>query len=143
MSRLACSRPVAGLLLVLAVGCAPSLPGPSGARPVASRPDTLWAPPEPRREVERAAPGLARDLPPDIAARRTALALEDVVSLALEGSPSARETWATARSQAAAYGAARGAWFPTVQGTGTVTRLKTAAILGRNAVTQTVYQPSA
>lgn len=65
------------------------------------------------------------------------------MALALEGSPSARETWANARAQAAAYGAARGAWFPTVQGTGTVTRLKTAAILGRNAVTQTVYQPSA
>lgn len=72
-----------------------------------------------------------------------ALTLEDVVALALEGSPAARESWANARAQAAAYGAARGAWFPTIQGVGTVTRLKTAAILGRNAVTQTVYQPSA
>jgi outer membrane protein TolC len=78
-----------------------------------------------------------------VAARRTALTLEDVVALALEGSPDARAAWATARAQAAAYGVARGAWFPTIQGSATATRLKTAAILGRNAVTQTVYQPSA
>jgi outer membrane protein TolC len=63
--------------------------------------------------------------------------------LALEGSPDARESWANAKAQAAAYGAARGTWFPTIQGSATVTRLKTAAILGRNAVTQSVYQPSA
>jgi len=63
--------------------------------------------------------------------------------LALEGSPDARESWANARAEAASYGQARGAWFPTLQGSATATRLKTAAILGRNAVTQTVYQPSA
>ena len=84
-----------------------------------------------------------RELPAGIASRRTSLTLEDIVSLALEGSQDARAAWATARAQAAAYGAARGAWFPTVQGSATTTRLKTAAILGRNAVTQTVYQPSA
>jgi len=133
---------LSGLVLVLAAGCAPSLPGPSGARPVAVRPDTLWVPP-PDSRPERKAEVAPRALPADIAARRTALTLEDVVGLALEGSPDVRAAWATARAQAAAYGAARGAWFPAIQGSATATRLKTAAILGRNAVTQTVYQPSA
>jgi outer membrane protein TolC len=142
MSRLNAWCRTTGLLL-FALGCAPSLPGPSGARPVAVRPDTLWSPPAQRTRPEPPAAEARRDLPPGIAERRTALTLEDVIALALEGSPLARESWANARSQAAAYGAARGTWFPTIQGTGTVTRLKTAAILGRNAVTQTVYQPSA
>ncbi len=143
MSSLVSRGTIAGLLVALGLACAPSLPGPSGARPVASRPDTLWAPPTAAVRPEPGAPRRGDDLPPEIAARRTALTLEDIVALALEGSPSARETWANARSEAAAYGAARGGWLPTIQGTGTVTRLKTAAILGRNAVTQTVYQPSA
>ena len=138
-----CSPFLSGLILVLAVGCAPSLPGPSGARPVAVRPDTLWVPPPAASRPERSVGAGPRELPAGIAARRTALTLEDVVSLALEGSPDARAAWATARAQAAAYGAARGTWFPTIQGSATATRLKTAAILGRNAVTQTVYQPSA
>src|SRR5262245_50384375 len=100
MCLLTCSpaRLSAGLALFLAAGCAPSLPGPSGARAIAVRPDTLWAPPP---KDERPAPAerpLQRELPPEIAARRTALTLEDVVALALEGSPDARESWATARA---------------------------------------------
>lgn len=109
---------------------------------MAVRPDTLWVPPLGSRE-ERPPVTTPHDLPAGIAERRTALTLEDVIGLALEGSPAARESWANAKAQAAVYGAARGAWFPTIQGSATVTRLKTAAILGRNAVTQTVYQPSA
>lgn len=143
MSRSASRGPWAGGLLLLALGCAPSLPGPSGARPVAARADTLWAPPLQQERAPQKPLTTPTDLPAEIASRRMALTLEDIVALALEGSPAARESWANARAQAAAYGAARGAWFPTIQGTGTTTRLKTAAILGRNAVTQTVYQPSA
>src|SRR5512144_2930427 len=115
MSRLNGSCRATGLLLLLTLGCAPSLPGPSGARPIAVRPDTLWSPPAQRARPELPAPEARRDLPPEIAARRAALTLEDVIALALEGSPSARESWANARSQAATYGATRGAWFPTVQ----------------------------
>ena len=119
----------------------PCLVHPAHA-PQRSVPDTLWVPPAGSRG---AAPPVTtpRDLPAGIAERRTALTLEDVIALALEGSPDARESWANAKAQAAAYGVARGTWFPTIQGSATVTRLKTAAILGRNAVTQSVYQPSA
>jgi outer membrane protein TolC len=65
------------------------------------------------------------------------------VGLALEGSPDARASWATAKARAAAYGAARGAWFPDVEGEVTATRIKTAATQGRSAVQQTIYEPSA
>jgi outer membrane protein TolC len=81
-------------------------------------------------------------LPPELAARRTTLALEDVVALALAGSPDTRASWATARATAAAYGAARGTWSPEVTGDATATRIKTAATQGRSAVQQTVYEPS-
>src|SRR5262245_44440161 len=100
----------AALALMLAAGCAPSLPGPSGARPVAVRPDTLWSPPPKDERQMPAERPVQRELPPEIAARRTALTLEDVVALALEGSPDARESWANARAEAASYGQARGAW---------------------------------
>lgn len=127
-----------GLLLLIA--CAPSLPGPSGARPVAVRPDTLWVPPDtalqPRSPVE------LRGLPPGIAERRSALTLEDVVALALEGSPDARAAWSAARARAAFYGSARGEWFPTINGDVTATRLQTSATEGRAAVRQTIYEPS-
>lgn len=143
MVRSTSRGPWPGWLVLLVLGCAPALPGPSGAPPVAKRSDTLWAPPVKSERAESPTLPTPRELPADIAAHRMDLTLEDIVALALEGSPAARESWANARAQAAAYGAARGAWFPTIQGTGTSTRLKTAAILGRNAVTQTVYQPSA
>lgn len=71
-----------------------------------------------------------------------ALSLEDVVALALEGSPDARASWAAARASAAGLGAARGAWFPTITGDASATRIKTAATQGRTAVQQTVYEPS-
>ena len=129
------------LVALLAVAaCAPALPGARGARPVASRPDTLWVPGH-ERPAGRPAPE-ALSLPEELLARREALTLDDVVALALEGTPDVRAAWATARSRAAAYGAARGAWFPVIAGEAGVTRLQTAATQGRSAVEQTVYEPS-
>lgn len=131
------------LMLAGALGCTPGLPGPGGARPTAARADTLWAPPPPggREPVQERRVEL-RDLPPEIAARRTALTLQDVIALALVGSPDARASWALARAQAAAYGAARGEWLPEITGEASATRLQTAATQGRSAVQQTVYEPS-
>jgi outer membrane protein TolC len=126
--------------LLLLVACAPSLPGPGEAGPVAARPDTLWVPP--KHEPPARAAARPRALPEGIADRRTALTLEDVVALALEGSPDSREAWANARARAAAYGAARGDWFPEIRGDFDATRLKTSATQGRSAVQQTIYEPS-
>jgi len=106
------------------------------------RPDTVWTPPSgPRPTGEPAIPE-GQALPAALEARRTALTLEDIVGLALLGSPDTRASWANARAMAGAYGVARGAWFPDVTGEATATRLQTAATQGRSAVKQTVYEPS-
>ncbi len=132
------------LLVLVLAACAPALPGPGGARPVAGRADTLWSPPPARRSgLARALAESLPALPATLLERRQALTLEDVVGLALQGNPEVRAAWATARARAAALGAARGAWFPTVTGEGSVTRLQTAATQGRSAVQQTIYETSA
>jgi outer membrane protein TolC len=65
------------------------------------------------------------------------------VDLALRNNPTTLEAWANARAAAAAYGASRSAYFPEVDASASVTRVKTAATAGRVAVTQTNYGPSA
>lgn len=132
---------LASAFLIAITACSPGLPGPSGARPAAVRSDTLWTPPA-RHARDSLPNSVPLDLPPDLVARRTALSLEDVVALALEGSPDARASWAAARASAAGLGAARGAWFPEITGDASATRIKTAATQGRTAVQQTLYEPS-
>ncbi len=65
-----------------------------------------------------------------------------MVDLGLRNNPQTRVTWANARAAAAAYGSERGAYFPTIDGDVTGTRLKTVASQGRSAVTQSVLSPS-
>jgi outer membrane protein TolC len=70
------------------------------------------------------------------------LTLAEVVDLGLRNNPETRLSWANARAAAAAYGSERGAYFPTIDGDITATRLKTVASQGRSAVTQSVLSPS-
>lgn len=137
-----CAARAGPAVVYLFVACVPSVPGPSGARPTALRPDTLWAPPPAAARAIDTYHQEDRDLPPNIATRRSGLTLQDVITLALAGSPDARGSWAQARAQAAAYGAARGEWLPEITGEASATRVKTAATQGRSAVRQTVYEPS-
>lgn len=58
-------------------------------------------------------------VPSDIAGRLSLLTLADVVDLALGNSPQTRVTWAQARAAAAAYGSARGHFFPSLEIDGT------------------------
>ena len=102
----------------------------------------MWVPPPKRERMDTVITPGSRNLPSEIASRRTALTLEDVIGLALEGSPDTRASWAQARAQAAAYGAARGGWFPEVTADATATRLKNPATQGRSAVQQSVFEPS-
>jgi outer membrane protein len=81
-------------------------------------------------------------VPPDLAQRLRRLTLGEVVDLGLRNNPQTRLSWANARAAAAAYGSARGAYFPTIDGDVTGTRLKTVASQGRSAVTQSVLSPS-
>ncbi len=83
------------------------------------------------------------ELPPNVAARVRHLTIGDVVDLALRNNPATAQAWANARSAAAAYGASKAAYYPTIDADMSVTRVKTAATSGRVAVTQTVYGPSA
>ncbi len=128
--------------LALLAACAPALPGVSGVPGTAPAPGARWVPPADRvREAPVPAP--LPEVPADVAARRGALTLADVLDLALRTSPDTRVTWSTARAQAAAYGAARGAAFPSLDADLSVTALQTAATQGRRAVRQTIYGPSA
>ena len=52
----------------------------------------------------------------------TALSALDAVDLALCNHPQTREVWASARAQAALFGAAEGAWLPTLNGSAATTR---------------------
>jgi outer membrane protein TolC len=54
------------------------------------------------------------DLPPDVAPRRDALALADIVDLALRNNPQTQLSWSQARAGAYSYGATRASYLPTV-----------------------------
>lgn len=127
-------------LLLGILACVPAPPGPGGVRPTASRPDTLWVPPPP--EASEVEPPRVRALPGDLVERVQHLALADMVDLALRNNPATRLSWAQAREAAANYGVSRSAWFPTIDVSGTFTRLKTIASQGRSAVKQSTYGPA-
>jgi outer membrane protein len=122
--------------------CYPPLPGAGGAAASAPSPGARWNPPA-SSESETASSHLAADsLPPALETRRAGLTTTDLVNLALERSPETRATWLGARAAAATYGEARGALFPDISATASITSLKTAATGGRVSVQQTTYGPS-
>ncbi len=131
---------VSAVVLLLA-SCAPPLPGPGGGAPAAApAPHVKWTPPR-EATPEQAQPAPA--IPPDVAERIQRLTMGDVVDLALRGNPATAQAWANARAAAAAYGASKSAYYPTLDADYSATRIKTAATSGRVAVSQTVYGPSA
>ena len=124
----------------VAIGClacvgTPSIGGVAGVPP---SPSAVWTPPAEERPGEM----FRAPVPPDLKQRIQRLTLAEVVDLGLRNNPTTRLSWANARAAAAAYGSARGAYFPTVDGDVTATRLKTVASQGRSAVTQSVLSPS-
>jgi outer membrane protein len=125
-------------LLLACFGCVgtPSVRGVAGVPP---SPNAEWTPPPPEKKPE--ALGHPR-VPADLEQRLPRLTLAEVVDLGLRNNPNTRLSWANARAAAAAYGSERGAYFPTVDGDVTATRLKTVASQGRSAVTQSVLSPS-
>lgn len=91
---------------------------------------------------DTAAAAAATAIPADIEQRLQQLTLADIVDIALRDNPTTRISWAQARQAAAAYGAQRGNFFPTIDASVTGTRLKTVATQGRSAVQQSVVEPS-
>ena len=125
-------------LLSACVGCVgtPSVGGVAGVPP---SPNVAWTPPP----AHRVSDSVARPaVPPDLEQRLRRLTLAEVVDLGLRNNALTRLSWANARAAAAAYGSERGAYFPTIDGEVTGTRLKTVASQGRSAVTQSVLSPS-
>ncbi|HEY3011647.1 MAG TPA: TolC family protein [Gemmatimonadales bacterium] len=103
-------------------------------------PAAAWVPP-PQRERERKT--VAQPVvPADLEQRIRRLTLAEVVDLGLRNNTQTRLSWSNARAAAAAYGSERGAYYPTIDGDVTGTRLKTVASQGRSAVTQSVLSPS-
>lgn len=121
-------------------GCT-GTPSVGGVRGVSPAPEVPWTPP-------RAALPVGEDttarpvVPDDLTGRLRRLTLADIVDLGLRNNPTTRLAWANARTAAAAYGAERAEWLPTVDAEVNAARLKTAASQGRTAVEQSVVTPS-
>jgi outer membrane protein len=129
---------------VLCVGCVgtPSVSGVAGTAPA---PNVAWTPPPPPRDTLPVAG--ASGVPGDLAARANALTLGDVVDLALRNNPETRLSWANARAAAAAYGGAKGQYYPTIDGEFGVTHGKSSPTFAsdsilRPATAHTTYGPS-
>ena len=114
----------------------PSVGGVAGVPP---SPSTVWTAPPQKHPPDTTA---FRPVPPDLEQRINRLTLAEVVDLGLRNNPQTRVSWANARAAAAAYGSERGAYFPTIDGDVSGTRLKTVASQGRVAVSQSVFNPS-
>jgi outer membrane protein TolC len=81
-------------------------------------------------------------VPPDLVQRIQQLGLADVVDLALRNNPATRASWAQARASADVLGSARGQYYPTINGSATLSRTRSPATLARPAGTRTEYGPS-
>jgi outer membrane protein len=138
------SRPVYRLVpwLLLACGACVGAPSVNGVAGVPPSPGAAWTPPPTAPEPVRGETPARTAVPADLAHRISRLTLAEVVDLGLRNNAVTRISWANARAAAAAYGSEKGAYFPTIDGDVTGTRLKTVASQGRSAVTQSVLSPS-
>ena len=106
----------------------------------APAPGVFWTPPHAERAAPQAPP--PPQIPPDVIARVHQLTLTDVVDIALRNNTATSAAWAQARSAAAAYGAARGQYYPTVTLDGSVTPLRRAPFGAGAGGTQRSYGPT-
>lgn len=75
--------------------------------------------------------------------RGAKLTIADAVDIALRNNPATRAAWADARAAAAEYRSSRGAWLPTVNLTGSVTRSKSGPSEGGSGGPATNYNATA
>ena len=130
------------LIVSFLAGCGnpPRVNGAAGASPSPSVP---WTPPAGAIKPESlVTPAIAIAVPPDLQQRIRQLTLVDVVDLALRNNPATRASWAQARAAADLYGSARGEYYPTIDGSATVSRIKSPATLARPAGQRTDRAPS-
>ncbi|MEO8578602.1 MAG: TolC family protein [Gemmatimonadales bacterium] len=126
--------------LIASCGGPPKVNGVAGASPSPSVP---WTPPADAVKPEPiVTPTVADVVPADLKERIRQLTLADVVDLALRNNPATRASWFQARAAADLYGSARGELFPTLNGAGTVSRIRSPATATRPAGERTEYGPS-
>jgi outer membrane protein TolC len=121
------------------LGCG-NPPGVSGVAGTAPAPHVFWTPP--RGATATRPPAPPAEIPGDLAARVQQLQLVDVVDIALRNNSATDAAWAQARAAAAAYGSAKGQYFPSLSLEGSATTLKTAPFGGRVAADQQYYGPT-
>jgi outer membrane protein len=125
------------VIAALLVACAPGLPGPGGgSRAVSPTSSEPWDPARLARDSVQATPTVVPS--PDLAARRNALTLTDVVDLGLRNNPATRISWANARAAAARLGASRGDYLPTVNVDLRASEVQTSGAQGTAAVKQDI-----
>jgi outer membrane protein len=131
------------LPLVLGIAACANPPRVNGAAGASPSPSVPWKVPA---GAIRAEPTVTRAVavavPSDLQERIRQLSLIDVVDLALRNNPATRASWAQARAAASLFGSARGAYYPTVNGTADISRIQSPATLQRPGGKRTEYGPS-
>jgi outer membrane protein TolC len=102
-----------GAAALLVAACA--LPEMNPDRYAAPRPGVAWQPPPEDTEPLSDAPESA-GIPAALAEQADRLSLDQLVDAALESNPSTRQKWEQARAAAAAWAAARGEYYPSLDG---------------------------
>ncbi len=126
-----------GLCLVL-TGCRPEV-APFSLAPRC--PTSVWAPGLYQKDAEQQMEcELACGVPTIEPEAGDEMGLSDLVCLALQNSPTTRESWADARIAAAQYGAGRAAYYPDVTATPWVGSLRQAAFFGRRNIQRDQFQ---
>jgi outer membrane protein TolC len=101
-----------GTLALLAAGCVHRPPNIDGGPGAPRQPNEYWTPTAKDAARLQSPPAAPVPVPPPTALGK--LGVPDVVDLALRNNPATRLSWAQARSAADAFGASRGAYFPTL-----------------------------
>jgi outer membrane protein TolC len=128
---------VSMLAVVAGSAChTPGTPRIDGVAGAPANPATPWTVPASARTppppaAPPVAPGATAALAADSAtAAAVRFSLTDVVDLALKNNPTTRESWANAQAAANEYGSARGARYPTLNGSINLAGASTGSALG-------------
>jgi outer membrane protein TolC len=128
-----------------AASCAHEMSGRRTAPGTSPLPATPWTPPADLAPSPAApAPAAGKEgavIPSDLLANAANWTLTDLLDLALRNAPQTRIAWAQARSAAAALGAEKGAYYPTVVGQVNTVRTKASAVGGQFTYLNTSYDP--
>ena len=137
------AQAVSAALLAVLSACAHNPPRVYGAPGTAPAPNVPWMPPQRALAAPEAKSAQPSGLPKEIAARASSLALADIVDVALRNSPLTAQSWAQARSAAAAYGSQKSLYYPSLNASASLTKAEGSFANGKISYFQQSYGPSA